>query len=191
MENMVVGDHFLAIKNENPGAEVTLSFVAFWFNDHQYCSAPCSLYEDVGPELTSYGYHVWKFFHPNISPPSVWDLHALPYGGLVDQGNPNPIHNDPDGSPNDLGAYGGPSADFSYLADVDMDQMWDGWEAKYGLDPTDPFDDYEDLDGDGWNNVSEFTFGTLPNTADSDGDGCPEGDTGFVDGWPRDPDQCN
>jgi hypothetical protein len=191
MENMVVGDHFLAIKNENPGAEVALSYVAFWYNDHQYCNAPCSLYEDVGPELTSYGYHVWKFFHPNISPPSVWDLHAEPYGGLADQGNPDPIHNDPDGSPNDLGAYGGPSADFSYLADVDMDQMWDGWEAKYGLDPTDPFDGHEDPDGDGWDNLSEFSLGTLPNTADSDGDGCPEGDTGFVDGWPHDPDQCN
>ncbi|MBW1878779.1 MAG: right-handed parallel beta-helix repeat-containing protein, partial [Deltaproteobacteria bacterium] len=189
LENMVVGDHFMGIYNENPAAEVTVSFTAFWYNEHQYCNNPCTPYHygTRGWELTSYANHIWQFFHPNISPPSVWDLHSDPYSSLVNEGNPDSIHNDPDGSRNDLGAYGGPSADFSYYADVDTDLMWDGWETKYGLDPTDPLDAQTDLDGDGWENLFEFDYGTLPNTDDSDGDGCLEGTYG-PDGIPWDPD---
>ena len=35
--------------------------------------------------------------------------------------------------------------------DSDEDGMLDGWEVKYGLDPTNPWDGLQDTDGDGVN----------------------------------------
>jgi len=50
--------------------------------------------------------------------------------------------------------------------DGDGDGMWDAWERKYGLDPTDPSDAGLDSDDDGYTNVEEFRFGTSPTDAD-------------------------
>jgi len=188
LEDVVVGDQAVGIHNEDPANPVTLSYVLFWQNDHQYCDDPCVEYDDTHPNSVVYGYINWQFFHPDIEPPTLWDLHTKYGGELIDQGNPDASHDDPDGTRNDLGAYGGPSADFSYYEDADGDNMWDGWEAKYGLDPTDPGDAHEDPDLDGWDNAFEFAYGLLPNTADSDGDGCPEGPGG--EGAPHDPNVC-
>jgi len=46
--------------------------------------------------------------------------------------------------------------------DADGDGMLDDWERANGLDPADPSDADEDLDGDGQSNLSEFLAGTLP-----------------------------
>ncbi len=42
--------------------------------------------------------------------PADWDLHLQPSSPCIDAGNPDPTYNDKDGSRNDMGAYGGPTA---------------------------------------------------------------------------------
>jgi len=39
-------------------------------------------------------------------------FHLLPRSVCIDSGNPDPVFNDPDGSRNDIGAYGGPLGDW-------------------------------------------------------------------------------
>jgi len=46
--------------------------------------------------------------------------------------------------------------------DVDDDEMLDEWEREHGLNPEDPSDAYEDLDGDLFPNKVEFDEGTEP-----------------------------
>ncbi len=55
-------------------------------------------------------------------------------------------------------------------ADTDGDYMPDGWEYQYGLNPRDPADAYQDLDGDGLINLAEFLAGTSPVLRDTDAD---------------------
>ena len=80
--------------------------------------------------------------------------------------------------------------------DSDADGMLDGWEVRYGLDPTDPWDALLDADGDGvnldsdpinerlWRNLDEFRYtattangynATDPRVVDTDGDGIGDG----------------
>ena len=80
--------------------------------------------------------------------------------------------------------------------DSDADGMLDGWEVRYGLDPTDPWDALLDADGDGvnldsdpinerlWRNLDEFRYtartsngynATDPRVVDSDNDGIGDG----------------
>ena len=54
--------------------------------------------------------------------------------------------------------------------DAEPDGMDDGWEMLYGLDTT-INDSTGNLDGDTLDNITEFQMGTLPNMADTDGDG--------------------
>jgi hypothetical protein len=49
-----------------------------------------------------------------------------------------------------------------FAADVDADDMEDGWETANGLNPADPNDDLLDPDGDGWLNEQEFNADTDP-----------------------------
>ena len=46
--------------------------------------------------------------------------------------------------------------------DSDEDGMSDGWERQYGLDPNDPEDAQQDMDGDGLSNIEEFLAGSDP-----------------------------
>ncbi len=46
--------------------------------------------------------------------------------------------------------------------DTDEDTMPDGWEHSNSLDPLDPSDADEDLDGDGFSNLVEYQNGTYP-----------------------------
>ena len=77
--------------------------------------------------------------------PSLWDLHLSTTSRLVDAGDPTIL--DPDGSPSDIGVYGGPGAD---LFDLDGDGSFEWWQPG-------PYDavrypalgwDCDDLDGD-------------------------------------------
>jgi len=48
------------------------------------------------------------------------------------------------------------------VLDADADGLPDEWEKKYGLNPGNPADANEDLDGDGFTNVEEFAAKTDP-----------------------------
>lgn len=61
------------------------------------------------------------------------------------------------------------------LADTDGDRLPDPWELRYGFDPRTPGETYQDPDGDGLANVSEWQAGTNPLVADTDGDGLNDG----------------
>ena len=54
--------------------------------------------------------------------------------------------------------------------DTDSDGIADNWELEYGLDPKNPADASEDLDGDNLTNLQEYQEGSNPTLTDSDGD---------------------
>lgn len=64
----------------------------------------------------------------------------------------------------------------SCTGDRDCDGIPDSWELTYGLNPEDPSDAFQDLDGDGLVNLEEFLAGTDPTNPDSDGDGVNDRD---------------
>ena len=74
-----------------------------------------------------------EFLDITAADPLDWDLHLALTSPLVDAGDPSIL--DPDGSPSDIGGYGGPGA-----AEWDLD--WDGY--------------YE------WWQPGEYDFGTYP-----------------------------
>lgn len=59
--------------------------------------------------------------------------------------------------------------------DSDGDGMADTWERQHGFDPNNAADAQFDSDNDGLVNLREYQLGTLPLTADSDGDGLLDG----------------
>jgi len=70
-----------------------------------------------------------------------------------------PLDGNDNGSPVwDIGAYEFLNA----TADSDGDTMLDGWELRYGLNPTDAADAAADSDGDGRPNEEESTADTNP-----------------------------
>ena len=69
--------------------------------------------------------------------PARWDLHLSGYSALIDAGAP--WLSDPDGSPSDIGAYGGPNAEFW---DLDRDGYPEWWQPGEYDDQTYP--------GQGW-----------------------------------------
>lgn len=68
-----------------------------------------------------------------------------------------------DGIITDIEQVGGyPEYTGQPYADADGDGMPDEWETRYGLDPHDPSDSNDDLNGDGYTNIEEFINGTDP-----------------------------
>jgi hypothetical protein len=59
--------------------------------------------------------------------------------------------------------------------DADADGLPDDYEQSNGLDPNDPADATQDVDGDGLSNLQEFELGTAPRILDTDGDGVSDG----------------
>ncbi|MBX2798634.1 MAG: hypothetical protein KTR31_13215 [Myxococcales bacterium] len=111
-------------------------------------------------------------------PADLWDLRLIPDlpdvsvdgSPCVDAGNTADAGADPDGSDNDCGAFGGPDSDGTLVEDLDGDSLYDDWEREWLGDPS-VDDGTGDPDGDGLNTRWEFARGTLPNVADTDGDG--------------------
>ncbi len=72
--------------------------------------------------------------------------------------------------------------------DMDLDADFDGMPAWWEnlpwngccTDDSFAFDGFDDMDGDGVNNLQEFTWGTDPSLEDSDGDGLSDGHEFFV-----------
>ena len=62
-----------------------------------------------------------------------------------------------------------------HLWTTDGDEMPDGWEVEYGLDPSYKNDAHLDIDGDNLVNFREYYHGTDPKNSDTDGDGMPDG----------------
>lgn len=67
--------------------------------------------------------------------------------------------------------------DESFYVDTDGDGISDGLENQNGLDPADPWDAFNDNDGDGLTNAEELLAQnpTDPNETDTNGDGVPDG----------------
>ncbi len=138
----------------------------------------CDLYSDDGPN-----HNVWLStgsfeaepgfvrFVANGNPDDD-DLHVLPGSPLRDAAQPGEW--DSDGSPADIGYYGG-EIDLSYYEDRDADTLFDGWEVQHGLN-TSIDDARSDPDHDNLSNGMEFWAGTFPQVADGDQDGWVDGD---------------
>jgi len=60
--------------------------------------------------------------------------------------------------------------------DADLDGIPDDIELANGLDPANPFDALEDIDGDGLSALEEYNVGTSLFDPDSDGDGIDDGE---------------
>ncbi len=60
--------------------------------------------------------------------------------------------------------------------DSDWDGQPDVWENSFGLNPSDPSDNYADADSDGLMNIEEFIHGTDPWNDDSDDDALLDGE---------------
>lgn len=111
------------------------------------------------PELMAYS---------NDGDPNNDDFALSPLSPAIDAGDPADAYRDLNGSRNDMGNLGGPlGAD---ITDSDGDGMTDGWELRYGLDPSQD-DSALDLDGDGLTNLEEYTLRLNPSSPDTDVDG--------------------
>lgn len=67
------------------------------------------------PEVIASVLSVDPGFVSTSGPPSTWDVHLAPGSPLINAGTP--ALRNPDGSVSDIGAWGGPGADWSYYCD--------------------------------------------------------------------------
>jgi hypothetical protein len=108
---------------------------------------------------------LWSVVQQNLYPgtnPAVWNVTSGITNRFFRAGNMD-IDTDSDGLPDAREKYvhkTDPGDD-----DTDGDGMPDGWELQYGLDPLFYADGGFDPDGDGANNLAEYTGGTHPQIA--------------------------
>jgi len=95
----------------------------------------------------------------------IYDYHLQAGSPCIDAGQPGPEYYDPDGTRNDIGAYGGPNAT---VFDRDDDGMPDWWEDLRGFDPLDSSDASVDEEPDGLINLEEYNNDTDPFDTDTD-----------------------
>lgn len=165
------------------------------YNFYNDSSHPCastfvatSLYSPTGPNenLTSTGADkTWievdpqYLFFSNDFDSSNDDFHLRPESPVRDSGDPSTW--DADGSRAELGGFGGAGGDLAYYQDADHDEIYDGWERRFGFDPI-SVSAGADPDGDGLINEREFALGSRPDNADTDGDGLRDGAESAVAG---------
>jgi len=106
----------------------------------------------------------------------------------VDAGDPDPAYNDPDGTRNDMGAFGGPGApDCTYMLDADGDGyapiMGDCDDGNMGVFPWAP-----ETDCDGQDSDCDGLDGGEPCTGDDDDSADDDDDAGDDDSSPLDDD---
>ncbi|HHO50905.1 MAG TPA: hypothetical protein ENK18_08550 [Deltaproteobacteria bacterium] len=120
--------------------------------------------------------------------PAQWDFRLRTGSDFIDLEVLGTL--DPDGSPADLGAFGGPDApegwDLGQGFDGDGDGLPEGWELHHGtniyLD-----DSATDPDADGLTHTEELAAGTDPLEPDTDADGVSDGDEVAAGADPTDP----
>jgi parallel beta-helix repeat protein len=99
MNNIVTGNSNIGMGCVNSSVPTDFSYNDVWGNGQNYYN--CS----PGPgDISADPLYVDE---PN------GDFHLQPTSPCIDSGNPAPQYNDPDGSRNDMGAYGGPDAEFN------------------------------------------------------------------------------
>jgi len=99
MNNIVTGHSLFGIYGPSGGSPPTLTYNDVWGNDSDYCQAT--------PGTGSISRD------PMYVDTAAFDFHLSPGSPCIDSGNPAPQYNDPDGSRNDMGAFGGPGASSS------------------------------------------------------------------------------
>jgi hypothetical protein len=190
--NLTIVDH----RGPGPVIEVERGAAAL-FDSLLMANAGSFLLDDTGGSLTSHrlatwgnaaalwvGAHLEPLVHLTAWPMvSSWvddgdasndAFPPRPGSPLLDAGNPDA--DDINLTRGAIGMTGGGQVRRSWLrdaVDMDGDGLSDGWELRYGLNPS-VNDAGGDLDGDGRTNRQEYEAYTLPDRRDTDGDGTPD-----------------
>ncbi|MEZ4240124.1 MAG: MopE-related protein [Myxococcota bacterium] len=183
LHNSLFTDHpfpFVVVATGNAG-EVASSWVGYRGN-----AGPDTEFESWDPGRIE-GEPRYIGVDPSLAP-RAWDLRLRADSDFVDAGDPLVL--DLDGTPSQLGAYGGPEApagwDFGLVVDDDGDGMLDGWELWRGTNRWID-DSADDDDGDGLTTLEEYQLGGDPNAPDTDGDGVEDGTEVGLGTDPADP----
>jgi hypothetical protein len=147
------------------GGPLVVLYPAFYGNVGQ----PFSLPSDGPPWMYMDDPSVLSWVDDGDPSNDVWTLR--PDSALRDLGHPDLT--DLDGTRSGVGPGSGATAPRIWAldsVDADGDGMSDGWERRFGLDPSSD-DSGADPDGDGVSNLAEYQQGTLPDRRDTDGNG--------------------
>ncbi|MDQ1350029.1 MAG: periplasmic glucans biosynthesis protein [Acidobacteriota bacterium] len=139
--------------NANPPENVTVEYNDFYRINTQY----------QGITLGEGNITANPLFNEEVN----YDYHLIPGSSCIDAGNSDIKYNDPDGSRNDMGVYGG-----VYAGDLDEDGFTNSEEISSRTNPL-----LSDTDNDGVLDGEEVhKYQTNPLVSDSDGDGVNDGE---------------